>query len=114
MRAVTKLGGRIEPAGDKLRTLLPAGCPPELKSAIRQYKLELLNFFKAASMGVALDCVPWVHVARQILAGEFEDADRYLVESLTIGLKNILHTDCQRALAHLGSLRPTKKRKRNL
>lgn len=78
VRAVTALGGRIEPAGDRLRTLLPA------KSA-----------------NLPPDCAPWLHIARQVLAGEFDDADHCLVESLTIGLRATRYPDCQQALARL-------------
>ena len=47
------------------------------------------------------DCLPWLHVARQVLAGEFEGADRSMVASLTIGLRHIPHPRCREALARL-------------
>lgn len=112
MRAVKRIGGRIEPAGDRLRTFLPPDCSPEIKDAIRQHKLELLNLLEARTKGLTDDCAPWLHTARQVLASEFDGADRCLVESLTIGLRNIPHPDCQRALDHLNSLRPKKEKKR--
>lgn len=43
----------------------------------------------------------WLHIARQILAGEFYGCDRSTHESLTIGLRSIRHPDCQRALERL-------------
>lgn len=46
----------------------------------------------------------WLHVARQILAGEFENCDRSTSESLAIGLRSISHPICQQALARLKAL----------
>jgi hypothetical protein len=40
---VVRIGGKLGSAGDKLRMLLPAECPPELKDAIRQHKPALLK-----------------------------------------------------------------------
>ena len=75
MRAVALVGGRLEPAGDKLRVLLPADCSPALKDVIRQHKGELLYLLEDQAAGLAPDCAPWLHVARQVLAGEFDGAD---------------------------------------
>lgn len=47
------------------------------------------------------DCLPWLHVARQILAGEFDGCDRSTAESLRIGLHRIPHPRCREALARL-------------
>ena len=101
MHAVTQVGGRLEPAGDKLRVLLPADCSPELKSVIRQHKQEILSLLEGQAAGLAPDCAPWLHVARQVLAGEFDGADSSTVASLTIGLRGIVHPLCVQALARL-------------
>lgn len=47
------------------------------------------------------DCRPWIHTARQILAGEFIGADRATREALIIGLESIAHPICRKALAIL-------------
>jgi hypothetical protein len=47
------------------------------------------------------DCLPWLHVAKQVLAGEFEGADKSTTQSLTIGLRHIPHPRCREALARL-------------
>jgi hypothetical protein len=99
--AVNHEGGRLEPAGDKLRVLLPADCAPELKDAIRQHKYELLDLLDARAANLPPDCVPWLHIARQVLAGEFDGADKSTVESLTIGLRSISIPLCQQALNRL-------------
>jgi hypothetical protein len=44
--AVADIGGRLGIADDKLRMLLPADCPPELKAAIRQHKAALLELLR--------------------------------------------------------------------
>jgi hypothetical protein len=99
--AVNHEGGRLEPAGDKLRVLLPADCAPELKDAIRQHKYELLDLLDARAANLPPDCAPWLHIARQVMAGEFEDAHRSMIESLTIGLRSINHPHCRRAVERL-------------
>jgi hypothetical protein len=43
----------------------------------------------------------WLPIARQVLAGEFNGADRSTVESLIIGLRWIEHPDAQAAVAQL-------------
>jgi len=99
--AVEQAGGRVEPAGDKLRVLLPADCLPELKAAIRQHKAEILDLFEAQSANLPPDCAPWLHVAKQVMAGEFDGADKSTVESLTIGLRAVNHALCRLALERL-------------
>ncbi len=101
MRAVAEVGGRLEPVGDKLRVLLPADCSPELKDVICQHKGELLDLLEAKSANLTPDCAPWLHVARQILAGEFDGCDDSTRESLTIGLRSIAHPLAQRSLEKL-------------
>jgi hypothetical protein len=43
---VANIGGRIRTAGDRLRTLLPPDCPPELKDEIRRHKPALLKLMR--------------------------------------------------------------------
>lgn len=47
------------------------------------------------------DCLPWLHVAEQVLAGEFDGCDRSMAESLAIGLEAVAHPLCRRAFAQL-------------
>lgn len=105
--AVERLGGRLEPAGDNLRALLPADCSPELKAAIRQHKSDILDLFQARTDNLPPDCAPWLHVARHILTGEFDGADSSTIESLTIGFRGIRHSLCQQALIRLNARRAT-------
>jgi hypothetical protein len=44
--AVIGIGGKLEIAGDRLRMLLPADCPPDLKDAIRQHKAALVDLLR--------------------------------------------------------------------
>ena len=99
--AVKQAGGRIEPAGDKLRVLLPADCPPEIKADLRQHKPEVMALLEAKAANLPPDCAPWLHVAKQVLAGEFDGADKSTVEAVTIGLRHVRHQRCREALARL-------------
>ena len=99
-RAV-RLGLRLEPRGDKLAVIPAKRCPPDFADELREHKGELLDFLEGQAAGLAPDCAPWLHVARQILAGEFDGADNSTVQSLTIGLRGIRHPLCQQALIRL-------------
>src|SRR5207302_4864033 len=88
--SVRRVGGHLEPAGDKLRVVLPADCSPDLKRAIRQHKRELLDWLETRTVScLTSDCIPWLHVARQILEGEFDGCDSSTRESLCIGLRAV-------------------------
>ena len=98
---VNAIGGWITLAGDKLRTMLPRNCPSELKTAIRANKPEIMVLLEAKAAHLTPDCAPWLHIARQVLAGEFDGSDRSMIASLCIGLRNIKHPDCQHAIERL-------------
>lgn len=53
--AVAGVGGRLGIADDRLRMLLPADCPPELKGAIRQHKSALLELLRLDFLVVRSD-----------------------------------------------------------
>jgi hypothetical protein len=100
-REASRRGLRLEPRGDKLAVIPAHLCPPDFADELRAHKRELLDLLETRTACLPPDCAPWLHVARQILAGEFDGADRSTVESLTIGVRNIRHPLCQRALEHL-------------
>ena len=100
-RQAKSLGLWLEPAGDKLAVFPKGKCPPEFACVLRQHKAELLHWLGGRAARLREDEIPWLHVARQILAGEFDGADRSTRESLMIGLRSIQHPDCQRALERL-------------
>ena len=60
-----------------------------------------MDLLETKSANLATDCAPWLHIARQVLAGEFVGADRSTVESLSIGLRGVPHGLCRQALARL-------------
>jgi hypothetical protein len=60
-----------------------------------------LDWLEDRAARLRSDEMPWLHVARQVLAGEFDGADCSTVESLIIGLRGIDHLTCQRALNNL-------------
>ena len=96
-----ELGLRLESRGDKLAVIPAKRCPPDFADVLRQHKGELLDLLETQTFNLTPDCAAWLHVARQILAGEFIGADNSTVTSLTIGLRSILHPLCQRALERL-------------
>jgi hypothetical protein len=51
--------------------------------------------------GLPPDCAPWLHVAQQVLADEFNGCGPSTRESLTIGLRRITHPLCRQALERL-------------
>jgi hypothetical protein len=84
-------GLRLEPRGNKLVVIPGDRVPPDFADTLRQHKGELLDLLEAQSSRLTPDCAAWLHVAKQVLAGE----------SLTIGLRSIPHPLCSRALARL-------------
>jgi hypothetical protein len=97
----TQRGLRLEPRGDKLAVIPANRCPPDFADVLRQHKGELLDMLEARAAGLTPDCAPWLHTAKQILAGEFDDADHSTRASLTIGLRSIPHRVCQEAVKRI-------------
>jgi len=97
----TRRGLRLEPRGDHLAVIPKGKCSPDFIGVLRAHKRELLDLLETKTVALRPDELPWLHVARQVLAGEFGGADRSTVESLTIGLRSIAHPVCHRALEHL-------------
>jgi hypothetical protein len=96
-----KRGLRLAPAGEKLAVMPKGKCPPEFADTLRQHKRELLDLLEAKAANLRPGEEPWLHIARQVRAGEFDGADLSTVESLTIGLRGINHPLCQQALSRL-------------
>lgn len=109
-REAEKRGLRLEPRGDMLAVIPRGNCPPDFAAELRQHKPELLALLQAKADNLPDDCAPWLHVAKQVLAGEFDGADKSTVESLTIGLRAVNHALCRKALACL----PHNKKKRGI
>ena len=101
-REATRRGLHLEPRdGDKLAVIPGDLCPPDFADMLRQHKRELLDLLETERKGLPADCAPWLHIARQVMAGEFDGADRSTAESLTIGLRGITHPLCRAALERL-------------
>ena len=98
----TRRGLHLRPLdGGKLAVTPADRCPPDFADVLRQHKRELLDLLEANRHALPPDCAPWLHVARQVLAGEFDGCDHSTAESLTIGLRGIPHPRCREALARL-------------
>jgi len=104
----TRRGLSLEPAGEFLAVRPKGKCPPDFAEVLRQHKRNIMDFLEAQSADLRPDEIPWLNVARQIMDGEFDGANRSTVESLTIGLRSIAHPLCRRAVERLGnhSIRP--------
>jgi TubC N-terminal docking domain len=125
LEAVSR-GLRLEANGDKLRVCPPGACPPDFKAVLLEHKQELLEWLSSPPSGPAFDLPgaeildgwpdgkptrrqrggsfgQWLHTSKQILAGEFGNANENLKESLAIGLRSYAwHPAVQRALKRLG------------
>ncbi len=103
-------GLRLEPRGNKLAVMPKSHCPPDFAVVLRAHKSELLSWLEGRASGLSDDCLPWLHIARQIMAGEFDGLkDKSVIKSLTIGLRNIRPPLCQQALQRLISQKKPKK-----
>lgn len=96
-----KRGLRLEPRGDRLAVIPAKLVAPAFANVLREHKRQLLDWLETRTIQLTLDQVPWLHIARQVLAGEFDGADGSTTESLTIGLQSIAHPLCQQALRRL-------------
>lgn len=106
LNRAAELGLRLEPRGDKLAVMPARRCPAEFANALRQHKHEILDLIESKSANLSPDYAPWLHVARQVLAGEFDGADVSTRGSVTIGLRSIPHPTCRQALARLKDQQP--------
>lgn len=96
-----RTGLRLWRDGDRIALAPARRCSPELLAALRAHKQRVLDLLEAEATHLTPDCAPWLHIARQILADEFEGVDRSTRKSLLIGLRSIRHPLCQQALAYL-------------
>lgn len=94
-------GVHLRREGDRIAIRPARLCPAELVEAIRQHKAALLDHLENAVTHLPADCAPWLHVARQVLGGEFDGGDRSTLESVLIGVRGIAHPNCRDAKARL-------------
>ena len=97
-------GVRLERRGGQLIISPASKCPGDLKARLREHKAELLDLLEAKADGLAPDCAPWLHVGKQVLAGEFDNADGSTRAAVAIGLSAVHHPVCKRALEKLQHL----------
>jgi hypothetical protein len=100
-----RLGLTVWVEGDRIGIAPKERIPPGLLDEMRAAKPALLPLVREGTRyQLPLDCLPWLHVAKQILAGEFDGADRSTVDSLVIGLRGIPHPACREALVRLKTM----------
>ncbi len=93
----TRSGVALRVDGDVVRWRGPRPSP-DLLNRLRQHKAAIAALLVARREGLTPDQAPWLHIARQVLEGEFAGAGRSLREAIAIGLKTIPHPTCRRAL----------------
>jgi len=87
-----QLGIRLEPSGSALQVKGAQKASPELIEELRRHKLEIIATLESKRKG------SWLHVAWQVLCGEFTGCDSSTRKNLTIGLRSINHPRCREAL----------------
>ncbi len=83
-------GLSLEHRGQILRVYPARLCSTDFASLLQQNKPQIMALLEAKSAHLPADCAPWIHIARQVLAGEFDGADRSTIGSLMIGLNSIV------------------------
>jgi len=97
-----RLGLKVWAEGDRIGIAPAQSIPPGLLDEIRAAKPDLLPLVRdGEAHQLTPDCIPWLHVAKQVLAGEFDGVGGSLAESLRIGLRSINHLACRAALRRL-------------
>lgn len=105
LKRARSLGLRLYREGDRLAIRPARLATPDVLAQLSCCKPQVLDLIEAEHHHLPRDCAPWLHVARQVMAGEFEGADASTVQSLVIGLRGIRHELGQRALKRLGCQR---------
>lgn len=101
LRRCRAAGLTLRRDGDRISIKPARCCSPELLAAIRAAKPAILDLLEVEASPLPADCIPWVHIARQVLAGEFAGADGSTATSVMIGLRAVNHPLCRRALNQL-------------
>lgn len=98
-----RLGLELWADGDRIGIAPKRSIPPGLLEDIRSAKPILLPLIREGQeRRLPADVIPWLHIAKQVLQGEFAaHLDNSHRESLVIGLRNIGHPLCRRALEQL-------------
>jgi len=100
-REATRRGLRLVTRGDKLEVTPKNRLTPEFEAALREHKTELLALLEVSSRDLENYYTAGLHIADQILSGEFDSADSSTVENLFVKLRDFADPQCQRAIARL-------------
>jgi hypothetical protein len=108
IRRARDLSLRLRIDGDRIE--VKGRCPSDLLEQMRLHKPALMAFLEAeaAHHQVTPDRAPWIHVAVQIIFGEFDGCDRSTHEALIIGLRSVDHILAKRALQRLRCKAPNR------
>jgi hypothetical protein len=100
-REAQRWGVRLQKRGENIIITPKGKAPPEYLDLIRQNKSAVISWFEAMEARLPKDHAPWLHVAKQVLAGEFDACSNSMRESLVIGLRSINHATCRQAMERL-------------
>ena len=104
LHEASRNGLRLSIMGDKLAVEPVHRCPAALMPVLREHKAALLRL-----LALPPDQRAWLHVCQQVLDGEFDNADRSTVASVTIGLNPLVAvgiTEAVAAMERLESIHP--------
>lgn len=90
-------GITLEPRGHLLNVTPAQATTPELVKQLRRHKPEIIAILQSKRNA-------WLHVAYQVLCGEFDGCDNSTCKKLTAGLLGVRHLRCQDALKYLNKL----------
>ena len=76
--------------------------PPELDAAIEANKDSIQSLLLGdPCAGLGEGCLPWLYLARQVIAGEFDGLDRKTLHRLMVGFEDIGNPLCHEAIKRL-------------
>lgn len=99
-------GLQVSRFGDHLSVTPVQRCPAGFLAAVREHKPTLLRILALPS-----DQRPWLHICRQVLSGEFDQADSSTAASITIGLQSLARAGIAEADCAIDRLNPPRQKK---
>ena len=95
-------GLRLIPRGNRLEVTPKSRLTPDFADVLRAHKAELLAFLEHSGHNAPVNGASWLHVAKQVLSGEFDGPlDESVRGSLETGLRSNNYPISLRALARL-------------
>ena len=97
----TRRGLRLIARGDKLEVTPKSRLSSEFAAVLREHKAQLIALLEIPDRDLEHYYADGLHMAEQILAGEFDGADSSTTENLFVRLRDFADPQCQLAVARL-------------